>query len=259
MIPKYPQVELPVKKKIDDLNDRWFAHIKDFDMGLSSLYVRDGFYPYYTLQRLKILFIGRECLGLSGCDYINELYAAIKLGKVGGKSLDNYKFHALMLRIAYGLQHDFPDYQDIPTPTELSKSFATSEGVSYAFMNLSKLSNESGIWKSDKALIDKFLSNSIMPQENYFAREIEILNPDLIISMNLNENEKIDRHRFIGVLKCPAYFGNNGQICAQKLVTRYGEYDFIDSFHFSAPNKKCEEDYYLPIVAAVKDILAKKS
>ena len=43
-------------------------------------------------------------------------------------------------------------------------------------------------------------------------------------------------------------------VCAQKLITHHGEYNFIDCYHFSAPNKKWNEDYYSPIVTASKAI-----
>ena len=251
----YPNEELSLKQAINELNRDWYSCIcKNSVSDLSSLYVSDGFYPYYTHQKIKILFIGKESLEVSG-DYIEELFKAIKLGKIGDKTLNEHKFHALMLYVVYGLQHNCLDYNNIPCATEISKNFATPNGISYAFMNLSKFSNESGHWISDDALIDSFLRISSMSPENYFAKEIEILNPDLIIGMNLNEDEKKDRYKFLGELKYPTHYGNKGQVCAQKLITRYREYNFIDCYHFSAPNKKWDEDYYSPIVTASKAIL----
>lgn len=252
----YPNNELSLKQAIDELNREWYSFIcKNCASDLSSLYVSDGFYPYYTHQKIKILFIGRESLGLAGCDYIENLFNAIKLGKIGDKALNKHKFHALMLYVVYGLQHNYLDYKNIPYATEINKNFATPDGISYAFMNLSKFSNESDNWVSDDALIDSFLKISSMSSENYFAKEIEILNPDLIIGMNLNEDEKKNRHKFLGELKYPTHYGNNGQVCVQKLITQCGEYNFIDCYHFSAPNKKCDEDYYSPIITASKAIL----
>lgn len=220
----YPNEELSLKQAINELNRDWYSCIcKNSVSDLSSLYVSDGFYPYYTHQKIKILFIGKESLEVSG-DYIEELFKAIKLGKIGDKTLNEHKFHALMLYVVYGLQHNCLDYNNIPCATEISKNFATPNGISYAFMNLSKFSNESGHWISDDALIDSFLRISSMSPENYFAKEIEILNPDLIIGMNLNEDEKKDRYKFLGELKCPTHYGDKGQVCAQKLITHHGEY-----------------------------------
>jgi hypothetical protein len=189
-------------------------------------------------------------LGIAGCDYIKIIFESIKSKEIGGISLNRYKFHALMLYIAYGLQYGFPNYRDIPYATEIGNDFATQYGVSYAFMNLSKFSNESGKWQSNEKLMDMFLKISSMSNENLFAKEIEILNPDLIISMNLK-----DKHKYLGTLKSPVFYGNNQQVCAQKLVTDYGEYDFLDCYHFSAPRKKWEIDYYLPIIEAAKNML----
>lgn len=256
----YPDDEFLLKKEIGKLNGKWYSFIcRNCTSELSSLYVSDGFFPYYTHQKIKILFIGKESRGLAGCDYIEELFNAIKLGKIGEKTLNQHKFHALMLYVVYGLQHNCLDYEKIPCATEISRNFATSNGISYAFMNLSKFSNEANNYEANDSLIDSFLEISSMLPENYFAKEIRILDPNLIIGMNLNEDEKMDRHKFLGDLKNPTYYGNNGQVCAQKLITHhdgeYREYNFIDCYHFSAPNKKWEKDYYSPIVSASKTIL----
>ena len=122
----YPNDELSLKQAIDELNKEWHSFVcKRCASYLSSLYVSDGFYPYYTHQKIKILFIGKESLELAGCDYIEELFKAIKLGKIGDKTLNKHKFHSLMLYVVYGLQHNGLDYKNIPYATEISKNFAT--------------------------------------------------------------------------------------------------------------------------------------
>lgn len=249
----YPNDELALKRKIDLLNNEWYNFINDNcnNHDLSRLYVPDGFYPYYTHQKVRMLFLGRESLDMSGANYIETMFKAIKAKVIGGKHINKHQFHRLMLCITHGLQQNCMEYKDIPYASEISDSFATPLGISFAFMNLSKFSNDSSNWNRDDKLIDEFLKISSKSNKNYFAEEINLLNPDLIISMNLNEDEKKDRHKFLGTLKNPSYYGNNKQVCAQILMTQYGEYKFLDCFHFSAPTKKDEIDFYLPIVEAI--------
>jgi len=252
---RYPDDEISLKQKIDALNDEWYKFLCEHCTDdIASLYVSDGFYPYYTHQKIRILFIGKEALEIAGCDYMETLFEAIKLNRIGEKTLNQNQLHRLLLYITYGLQRDLHNFENIPYATEISKDFATQHGISYAFMNLSKFSNESGEWQSDEELIDMFLKTSSMSNENLFAKEIEILNPHLIIGMNLNENERMDRYKYLGKLKSQKFYGSERQVCAQRLETLVGEYNFLDCYHFSAIKKSDKNDFYLPIVEAVKNI-----
>lgn len=252
----YPCYERTLKCEIDKLIEEWRQSCENQSCENKLPFVSDGFYPYYTSQDVKILFVGKESYGLDGCDYIEVLYKAIKSKKIGKRGISQHKFHTLMLYVVYGLQHGFIDYESIPHAEQICECFAEQNGISYAFMNLSKLSNESGETKAKNELIDYFLDLS-SSKSDFFAREIELLNPDLIIGMNLNEGGKRDRYKYLGELKNPRWYGDNNQVCAQKLITKnHKEYDFLDCYHFSAPRKKWKEDYYDPIVLAVKDILS---
>lgn len=63
---KYPESELDLKEKIENLNGEWLDFLKEQlpneSCNIEKLFVSDGFYPYYTSQKKKILFIGREAL-----------------------------------------------------------------------------------------------------------------------------------------------------------------------------------------------------
>lgn len=37
-----------------------------------------------------------------------------------------------------------------------------------------------------------------------------------------------------------------------QFLTQYNQYPLLDSWHFSAPKKSTEKDYYIPITSAVK-------
>lgn len=247
---EYPLFELGLKSQIDELNTEWYEFIKQHNGSLAELYVSDGFYPYYTEQKIKILFIALEGRGLAGDDYIETIYKAYHKGFVGGKRLNQYQIHARMLRFAWGILHGSPLFDTLPNAEEIGKDFGTLTGISYAFMNLSKISNETECYSPDKKSksIENFLSISSHHKSNLFAKEISILNPDLIIGMNHGV-----KYKYVGKLSNQHWFGSAQQVCLQKLTTDYGEYNLIDTFHFAAP-KKNKIDFYDPIKEAIKTI-----
>lgn len=255
----YPSFELKSDQKaqIVDLNKEWYELIKEYDKLLADNYVSDGFYPFYTQQSKKILFIGLEPYGLAGCDYIEILCNAYHKGTVMGKdkeiSLNRHKLHRLLLYIAWGILHECPDFDKLhseKTAKDIGCDFATSTGISFAFMNFSKISNETGATKADRTSINKFRDISNLYKHNLFAKEISILKPDLIIGLNLDEN-----YDHIGLLSSQRWFGNSRQVCLQKLTTDYGEYDLIDTYHFAARGKADKNYFYDPIMEAYKSLI----
>ncbi|MCB5226639.1 hypothetical protein JAO78_007390 [Alishewanella sp. 16-MA] len=204
--------------------------------------VFDGFFPYFSAQTCKILFIGRESLGLTGEHYLDLMHHCYKTGKIGEKGLNQSQFHALMLRIAYGLNHNCCSWDDIPAASEIAKTFATADGMSFAFMNLSKFSNESDDYQADWQLIDSFINSFAKEKENYFTKQIEIINPDIIVTMNLEK-----RLKALGELSLLEYTPNAAYLrlkCAGRDVL------LMDLHHFSAVKVR-EETFYRPILNGI--------
>lgn len=198
--------------------------------------VFDGIYPYYTNQKKKVLFIGREALGINGLNYIDVLYHAYKNNRIGDKHINQHKFHYLMFYITYGINNGFPIWDNIPSAAELSENFATKNGISFAFMNISKLSNESEEWKADWELIDSFINSFSDSKINYFNEEISIMSPDLIITMNLE-----NRLKALGKIDAIKY---GSDISKYSLEVKGKNIPLFDLFHFSAPGKSPKEKYY---------------
>lgn len=240
---KYPSNEIQLLNSLNSLFKSWLSYSKgiDFPYGLnSSDIVLDGFYPHYTHQQCKILFIGRESLGLSGENYIDLMhYLYTSKQHIGGISLNQHRFHSLMLRIAYGLNCNYCDWDKIPPATEIADSFATEDGVSFAFMNLSKLSNESDDWQVDWKLVDGFVDAFKNSKVNFFSEQIDVICPDVIVTMNLES-----RLQALGKLTALEY-GENASYYTLK--TKSNTYLVIDSYHFSAI-KDQENCFYNPII-----------
>lgn len=247
----YPEFENSLKSDIDQLNSRWKNYLVSAtgDEKFSEIFVTDGFYPYYTVQKVKVLFLGREALEIAGANYQEFMYGSFLENKIGTKTLNAHRFHSTMLYIAYALEKQIYEWKKIPYAEEIVCEFAKKAGFSFAFMNLSKFSNESGEWGADNELINRFIDLSEKSNENFFGREIDILKPDVIIGMNFGS--RVDCLGTFSKLQC---YGNNNDVCVSSLKTQSGkEYIYIDTWHFSAPGKSPEREIFNPLMEALKD------
>ncbi len=243
----YPANEEAKLVLLESLFLKWHQHFADNAAALKKHsaddMVVDGFYPYYFSQKKRILFIGREARDISGYNYIDCLYRAYRDDKrVGKQSLNASKFHYRMLYIAYGILNGMPEWQKIPCATEIVNGFAIAEGFSFAFMNLCKLSNDSDDWTWDRGVSD--VAHGLSAQgRNFTQEEIAILEPDIVITMNLQ-----------GMV---ATFGQLTPIHATPQARSYwldvGGHRalLIDTYHFSAWKKGDIADYYVPICDAI--------
>ena len=184
VVMEYPCFEKGLASKINNLMDEW-------EKVASGEFTTDGFYPYYTVQKYRILFIGRESRGLSGCDYIPVLHDAYKINSIDGKHINKDMFHRRLFFIAFGLLNDFPEWKDVPYPQDITHSFATQDGISFAFMNISKISNEADYYPSNWANIQKSKEDAITKNRNFLQEEISLLEPDIIIGSGVDDIHKI--------------------------------------------------------------------
>ncbi len=213
---------------------------------LAEHFVSDGFYPRYTEQRPKILFIGRESHGMAGHSATLLLYNAYRERKVNGKALERHAFHKRLLKVAYGLTHGCCPWAEIPRATDLAASFGKEGGLSFAFMNLCKISNEApegDFNRCNQNQMFGFLEATRQSGRNFLAEEIDLLDPEVIIAMNFADNffrlghveqltDRADAHLW-------------------RLTTRGKSYPLIDTYHFAAPMED-QAVFYDPVVACVK-------
>ena len=86
----YPNDEIALwqenQKLVDALKQSLISLAStEFEKECAQVINADGFYPYYTHQRVKILFIAKESLGLYGKDYIQALFQGILSNDPRGK------------------------------------------------------------------------------------------------------------------------------------------------------------------------------
>lgn len=237
--------EIELKMELDQLFSQWKKHLLEKGATQEEIasFVTDGFYPSYLCQKYKILFVGRESVGISGADYIELLYDAIKNNNIGGQTLNQHRVTNKCFYITYGLTHGIKDYNNLPWASEMIKDFCTDEGISYAFINLSKFSNEldSGHNHADWNSINRFIELS-EGKENFLKKEIELLNPDVIITMNIG-----NYHSLFGDIK---HIKSGNEVSISSLKIDGKEIPVIETYHFSC-RKSVEKFFYKPIIEMV--------
>jgi len=238
----YPDNEKPKLASLENLFREWHQHFTSTGLALEKHraddMVFDGFYPHYFSQKKRILFIGREARGISGDNYIDVLYPVYR-GEKKQWSLNASKFHSRMFYIAYGILNGMPEWKDIPYATKIGDTFGTASGLSFAFMNISKLSNDSERWQSDWGVINAAHSLSTQGR-SYNLEEVAILEPDIVITMGLKE-------KIVSLGKLTPIHASD--------LARFFWLDsgghrslLIDTkFHFSAFTKNDVSDFYTPI------------
>lgn len=215
---------------------------------LRDSFVRDGFYPGYSAQPIRVLFVGRESLSTWG-NYTERMYEMYLANQIGSATLDQYQFHALLFYVAYGFNHGFPDWENIPPASELAQRMEDPKtGVSFGLINLSKFSNWNQTdWSADWNLIEKSIEVARDADGSILTKEIGILDPHVICSMNFAAYlEDIAEHS--DLVPFPAELeAVSKNVKLYRMAFAGKTYPVLDMWHFSAPGKSWKNDYYEPL------------
>ena len=250
IIKYFPENEIENRKKILSLMADWNKEIskkgkivffddnKEYSPG--DYFYLDGFFPNYYNQDIMVLFIAREARGVSGLDFIGKSLTDFKNdAKINGSIFWRRVFYML-----YGIRtRGKKDFFDIPYPYDFVKEIDKNNNYGFAFMNISKYSNdrEDGGKKADKELINQFLEDSNLDERNFFREELEILDPDVIITANLWDgkiNEEYLKKCFNEIKSIKSIEGAN----LSTMALNKKNVKLIDLYHFSMPGS--DKDYY---------------
>ena len=205
-------------------------------------FVSDGAFPCYEDQPVRVLFIGRESYGKGGGDYIASY-----------NEMSTPNFHDRLLYLAYGIingESSLDDWLNMDDAKKLDTKFAEPAGFSYAFMNASKINNATGWTMLCKEQFYEFIDDPT--NQANILREIELLDPDIIVSANLGDLGFFDRF--------PAIEKSDDQPCEDCCIWYLNsgkKIPWIDGWHFSA-RKRTFESFYSPICSLAKDLLTEK-
>ena len=257
----YPESEHQKLTQIRSLMEQWKASLPTEEQ---ELFVPDGFFPYYFSKKPRILFIAKEALKISGLDYLETLGECYKTEKnVGNKHINQHRFHARILYMAYGIlngESSLAEFQAKPRADKIGDTFGTKDGVSFAFMNISKSSNDSGKTQANKPLMDASFKNG----KDFIKREIEILEPDIIISGNVAWEYLVPIFGKPNILaRIGGDGGDNCDVCAQTIKVNGKETLLLDCWHFTyiggngRGGKSDFENFYKPVCEFTKNYLNK--
>jgi hypothetical protein len=257
----FPLEELPQKTKLDTLMASWKKEtakhiIVDREDGKTypadSYFASDGFLPYYFHQKYKVLFIARETRYIAGRDNIEVLMEKCKdhADGIGAESVLRR-----MLLIAYGIQtKGLVPFENINLQ-ELCALAGTIGGFSFALMEISKYSNENDDGDhADTILMQSFFEHSNLTNQNFIQEELSLLDPDIVITMNLWDGKIADKYLSLALgdvpfIECPP----PGNVARRSIKINDKIVPLIDTYHFSA-RKNDKSDYYESVIKMLREL-----
>lgn len=244
----FSQVEKQLNKKLDELFNKWYKVLEKNGATKDDLelWCTDGFFPGYLKQKTRVLIVGRESRYLGGYSYTEKLLEGFSKNAIGvangrTKTVNQHPMHSKAFYLVYGLNNNFIPYSQMPKASEMLEDFGTEKGISYAFMNLSKFSNESDNYQTNYVNLNRFIDLS-KNSENLFWKEIELLNPDVILTMNF-QRYNIDKIVLQDMLED---VDSNDDVHMYTIRRESKPIMLFDLWHFSAV-KKFDKYYYTPL------------
>ena len=259
----YPKKEISKLNEINKLLKQWEKEVsnakvpfrdegrKKYDGNL--LFSWDGFFPYYFGQKPKVLFVGRED---------REWWYTVKewMDIFKKADLSNQGFFVPLLQILYGINNNFTiDYINAPDRNEIAETIGTEKGLSFAILELSKYGNknEDSGKHYDKELMKRFFKDSNLDKFNYFEKELSILDPDIIVTMNIWELPNIKNYINKYIFPENEIIHSMKYIDLHKVKINNRNVPLLDTYHFSAPGKnnqdnQVEKYFYNPVKKMIK-------
>lgn len=226
----------------------------------------DGFYPGYFEAPLKVLFVGRESRWVTGC---NRMVTDPNDMRNGGINANAMPYWRRIFYIMYGIRQEGKiPFDEIPYAEDIMKNFLEENNLGFAIINVSKYSNDTTSYNTDRELVTRFFEDAELDKRNYLREQLAILDPDVIITGNIWESGI--PHKYIEYLFPEKDFSSRlEEKSTPKFSDVYNFYfrertiPFIDLYHFSAfratsltgenlvGDKLDKEAFYDPVMKAL--------
>jgi hypothetical protein len=158
-----------------------------------------------------------------------------------------------MLLLAYGIQNDGSVPFENIDPQKLCALAGTQNGSSFALMEISKYSNENDDGdNADTELMKSFFEHSDLEKRNFIKEELSLLNPDIVITMNLWDGKIEDRFLQLALGDVPFIDLPHPSAARRSIMINGRKTPLIDMYHFSA-RKSDKDDYYDPVMGIYHD------
>jgi hypothetical protein len=218
-----------------------------------SILVRTAFFPGYYKQKNKVLFIGREARWITSVKFTCGDYIATFLDWLENNNDHNQKgFTRRLLYIVQLIKSNGQiKFEELLTANDYAKKMVETGDYGFAVMNISKYSNDAKDGaNADKELIKQSLEDTDLRKRNYFQKQLELLEPDIVITANLWDG-KISK-QYLDLC-----FGNLTRIATISgrehdrrsradlyiMTIKQKTVKVVDVYHF-ASRKQPEKDYY---------------
>jgi len=255
---EYSDFEKQKNKELESLFSDWIKQLSKnktpIDNGNkekttpADCFAKDGFFPgYFDENNLKVCFIGRETRLIGGYDFRDTTKEFFD------DPDPKNSWWRRILKIMYGIQNNGEiEFEKLNTIDILNEMYDSNK-YGFAVINISKYSNDNkSNWQTNINLVHRFLKDSELEKTNFFQKELEILNPDVIITANLWDIIESD---YINLCLPESNFSETKNIIHNgESIAEYGKYnlngktiDFIDLYHFSA-KKSDKYCYYNPVM-----------
>lgn len=238
-------IEQKKRQDLLKLFDAWKGVVRKNNPALAPLFTDDGFFPGYFSALPKVLFIGRESRFAPDGDRITS-----DLAWFSGLPSASESYWRRILRLLYGIRtHGQHAYSEVPSEDLILKQMVQSNNYGFAIMNLSKYINDAkDSGTSNFNLINQFLEDSDLDKRNFIREEIELLEPDIIITANL-WGCKIDK-KYLNLVFPPMDMSapvcdSKNKACLQNLRLNGRTIKRVDTYHFSCRGND-QELFYDP-------------
>jgi len=209
---KLSKEEAEKRKELLELMNKWRDSLADKEFIKS--FNTDGFFPNYYGQKHKVLFVGREARWITsgGPNIIHGDYIGTSIGWLKNDNQKNTSFWGRILRMVQLFRSDGKKEYEQLSANDCAEEMAKNNDYGFAIINISKYSNDDDDGgTADYPRINKFLKDSqfdLYEENNYFKKELEILDPDYIITFDLwngkikpeylklclNKGEEVDKY-----------------------------------------------------------------
>ena len=178
----FPDNEQDKRYEIESLMSDWAKAVAP------QSFTPDGFYPYYWNQPIRVLVVGRESRGLAGIDFIDcVLNDGYWISSIGGIHINKHILHRRLMYVVYGILKEYPPFEAVPSAAEIGLTIGKKDGMSFAWMNISKISNESDDYRTNYATFGQSFDAATSGPRNFIEEEVLQLEPDVIVSMNVGQ------------------------------------------------------------------------
>lgn len=223
-------------------------------LNAQDAFTEDGFFPGYWNQKYRILFIARE----PNQDWDNQINSRRKTWEKTHQYPTNRGNDSFWRRVI-GIVSRTRQKNLITTSSYNNcQNMAKKKNYGFAFMELSKYRNiNTNNGKRNNKLINQFLSDSNLSKNHFIEKEINILSPSVIITMDIFRKTCNSCYLDLIFKDKQLIYSLDGYAQFYSVIIQREKYYLIDLFHFSAYNySKYDDDYfYKPALFFIKHFL----